>query len=81
MKHFVEKGVPVYTEVEIGYRYAKHFRYGAVTGTNGRTTVTSLLYEMLKAQGNALAIPAISASRSASRCMRMKRKRWMWPSS
>ena len=26
VKHFVEMGVPVYTEVEIGYSYAKHFR-------------------------------------------------------
>lgn len=55
VKHFVEKGVPVYTEVEIGYRYAKHFRYGAVTGTNGKTTITSLLLEMLKRKGKALA--------------------------
>ena len=26
----------------------KKFHYGAVTGTNGKTTITTLLYEMLK---------------------------------
>lgn len=50
----VEQGVPIYTEIEIAYRYARHFRYGAVTGTNGKTTITSLLYAMLKRKGNAL---------------------------
>ena len=51
---FVEKQVPIYTEVEIAYRFAKKFQYGAVTGTNGKTTITSLLYEMLKRKGNGL---------------------------
>lgn len=54
VKAFVEKKVPIYTEIEIGYRFAKHFRYGAVTGTNGKTTITSLLYAMLQRKGNAL---------------------------
>ncbi|MFQ9597738.1 MAG: Mur ligase family protein [Streptococcus sp.] len=38
----------ILTEVEIGYRYATKFKYGAVTGTNGKTTITTMLYEMLK---------------------------------
>ena len=54
VKAFVEKKVPIYTEVEIAYRFAKKFSYGAVTGTNGKTTITSMLYEMLKRKGNAL---------------------------
>lgn len=54
VKAFVQKQVPIYTEVEIAARYARHFRYGAITGTNGKTTITSLLYEMLKRKGNAL---------------------------
>ena len=53
VKAFVER-VPIYTEVEIAYRYARHFRYGAITGTNGKTTITSLLYEMLRRKGDAL---------------------------
>ncbi|WP_337553919.1 UDP-N-acetylmuramoyl-L-alanine--D-glutamate ligase [Massilicoli timonensis] len=46
--YFLEKKVPIYTEVEIAYHYAKGFTYGAVTGTNGKTTITSLLYALLK---------------------------------
>lgn len=52
--YFVEKKVPIYTEIEMAYRFAKNFNYAAVTGTDGKTTVTTLLYEMLKKQGNAL---------------------------
>ncbi len=53
--YFVEHHVPIYTEIEIAYRYAKEFTYGAVTGTNGKTTITTLLYELLRYRGNALA--------------------------
>lgn len=51
---FKEHGVAIYTEVEVAYRCAEKFRYGAITGTNGKTTITSLLYELLKYNGNAL---------------------------
>lgn len=47
---FVEKGTPIYTEIETAYRLAPNFIYGAVTGTDGKTTITTLLYEMLKAK-------------------------------
>lgn len=55
IKYFVEHHVPVYTEIEIAYRYAKKFHYGAVTGTNGKTTITSILHQLLSYKGNALA--------------------------
>lgn len=48
ISQFVEAGVPVYTEIETAFRAAPRFRYGAVTGTDGKTTVTTLLYEMLR---------------------------------
>lgn len=48
VKYFVEHQIKILTEVEIGYRYAKKFHYGAVTGTNGKTTITTMLYEMLQ---------------------------------
>ncbi|MDX8417331.1 MAG: UDP-N-acetylmuramoyl-L-alanine--D-glutamate ligase [Absicoccus sp.] len=54
IKYFVDEKVPVYTEIEVAYRFAKHFHYGAITGTDGKTTVTTLLYEMLKKAGPAL---------------------------
>lgn len=53
VKYFVEKKTPIYTEIEIAYRYGKNFHYGAITGTNGKTTITTLLYEMLKKHGKA----------------------------
>lgn len=43
--------VPIYTEVEIATWFAKHYRYAAVSGTNGKTTVTTILGEMLMRQG------------------------------
>ena len=43
-------GVPVRSEVELAYRWSRH-RMVAVTGTNGKTTVTALVTEMLAASG------------------------------
>lgn len=48
VKYFVDHHIKILTEVEIGYRFAKKFHYGAVTGTNGKTTITTMLYEMLQ---------------------------------
>lgn len=53
--YFVRNDVKIYTEIEIAYRFAPHFHYGAVTGTNGKTTITSMLYECLKMNHRALA--------------------------
>lgn len=46
--YFVEKQVKIYTEIEVAYWFANKFQYGAITGTNGKTTITSILYELLK---------------------------------
>lgn len=54
VKYFVDEHVQILTEVEIGYRFAKNFHYGAITGTNGKTTITTMLYEMLKYNGKAI---------------------------
>ncbi len=43
-----EKGVEVISEIELAYRFAKGYLVG-VTGTNGKTTTTTLLGEMFKA--------------------------------
>lgn len=42
------QGIPVWGELEMGYRYAKG-RLAAITGTNGKTTTTTLVGEILKA--------------------------------
>ncbi|MBK5244084.1 MAG: UDP-N-acetylmuramoyl-L-alanine--D-glutamate ligase [Eubacteriaceae bacterium] len=45
-----EQGVPVIGEVEIAYRLTKT-PFIAITGTNGKTTTTTLLGEIFKASG------------------------------
>ncbi len=52
-----QAGVPVWGDVELAWRLDRSGRYGpprrwlAVTGTNGKTTTTSMLYAMLSAAG------------------------------
>lgn len=50
VKYFKDKGVPIYTEIETAFQAAPNFEYAAVTGTDGKTTITTLLCEMLKAK-------------------------------
>jgi UDP-N-acetylmuramoylalanine--D-glutamate ligase len=45
-----ERGIPVWSEVELAYRVTAA-RFLAVTGTNGKSTTTSLLGAMLEAAG------------------------------
>ena len=48
-----ENGVDVTGEIEIGYRYSnKEAKFAGISGTNGKTTSTTLLGEMAKATGN-----------------------------
>ena len=42
------RGIPVITEIELAYQLAKPQHFLAVTGTNGKTTATTLTYEFLK---------------------------------
>lgn len=43
-----EKNIPIYSEIELAYLYDKG-EIIAITGTNGKTTTTSLVYEIVKA--------------------------------
>lgn len=47
MKTVESAGVPVWSEIELAYRYDKGTVI-AITGTNGKTTTTSLVYEIVK---------------------------------
>lgn len=62
--YFVRNQVKIYTEIEIASWFAPKFHYGAVTGTNGKTTITSMLYECLKMNGKALAAGNIGTALS-----------------
>ena len=55
VKYFVEKKIDIFTEIEIALRYPIFYDVAAVTGTNGKTTITTLLYKILKE--NTLAYP------------------------
>lgn len=44
----VDKGVPVLNEMEIALNDFPQIKVGAITGTNGKTTTTTMLGEMLK---------------------------------
>lgn len=48
MKAVIAKGIPVWSEIELAYRYDKGNVIG-ITGTNGKTTTTALTYEIVKA--------------------------------
>ena len=42
------KGIPVISEIEFGYRYKGNSKIAAITGSNGKTTTTALLYHICK---------------------------------
>jgi UDP-N-acetylmuramoylalanine--D-glutamate ligase len=47
----LESGVTLWSEIEFAWRHLEGLPLAAVTGTNGKTTVTSLISEMLIASG------------------------------
>jgi UDP-N-acetylmuramoylalanine--D-glutamate ligase len=42
------KGISVISEIEFGYRYKGHSKIAAITGSNGKSTTTALLYHICK---------------------------------
>ena len=51
-----ERGVPVWSEVELGYRLLPDAKFVGVTGTNGKTTTTELLGAIFRAAGRDVAV-------------------------
>ena len=50
------RGIPVWSEVELGYRLLPDARFVGVTGTNGKTTTVELLGAIFRAAGRDVAV-------------------------
>jgi UDP-N-acetylmuramoylalanine--D-glutamate ligase len=51
LKRAVEKGVPILSEIEFAWREVKEIPVIAITGTNGKTTTTTMISEALVKAG------------------------------
>jgi UDP-N-acetylmuramoylalanine--D-glutamate ligase len=51
-----ERGIPVWSEIELGYRLLPDAKFIGVTGTNGKTTTTELLGAIVRAAGRNVAV-------------------------
>jgi UDP-N-acetylmuramoylalanine--D-glutamate ligase len=51
-----QRGIPVWSEVELGYRLLPDSRFVGVTGTNGKTTTTELLGAIFREAGRDVAV-------------------------
>ena len=49
LEEAVQRGIPIVTEVELAARLAENHKIIGITGSNGKTTTTTLVSEMLKA--------------------------------
>ncbi len=51
VKKIRAKGIPVISEIELAYRYKGESRIIAITGSNGKSTTTSLIYHICRTGG------------------------------
>ncbi|HEY8388024.1 MAG TPA: UDP-N-acetylmuramoyl-L-alanine--D-glutamate ligase [Parasegetibacter sp.] len=51
VKEIRRQGIPVISEIELAYRFKGDSRIIAVTGSNGKTTTTALIYHICKEAG------------------------------
>ena len=54
VSHFIKRGDKVLNEIEVAESFV-NYNFAAITGTNGKTTTTTLLYEILKRKYSDLA--------------------------
>jgi len=48
VKRLKERNIPIITEIELAFDVSKPQHYIAITGTNGKTTTTTIVYELLR---------------------------------
>ncbi|HVY75097.1 MAG TPA: UDP-N-acetylmuramoyl-L-alanine--D-glutamate ligase [Puia sp.] len=51
VKQIREKGIPVISEIELAYRYKGNSSIVGITGSNGKTTTTSMIYHICRHGG------------------------------
>ena len=51
VKKIRAKGIPVISEIELAYRHKGNSKIVGITGSNGKTTTTSLIYHIFKTAG------------------------------
>ena len=51
VKKIRAKGIPVISEIELAYRHKGNSKIVGITGSNGKTTTTSLMYHICKTAG------------------------------
>jgi len=51
VKAIRKKGIPVISEIELAYRYKGNSRIVGITGSNGKTTTTSLMFHICQSAG------------------------------
>lgn len=51
-----DKGIPVWPELELGWRFVKAKKTIAITGTNGKTTTTALIAHLIKSAGKPVVV-------------------------
>ncbi len=51
VKKFIEKGIPLISEMELAYRHRRNGKIIGITGSNGKTTTTALTYHICKEGG------------------------------
>lgn len=71
-----ELSIPIVSEMELGYRYCKG-KIIAITGTNGKTTVTTLIGKMLKDGGLSTIVCGNIGNSLCGEIGRIKNETWV----